>query len=741
MTPLRLHRRNLNQSFAHCVLRVSDTLSQRRRGWQFVFRSSQMTNSNPPATRSFGYFLIVAFFVANSCTWFTAQLSADEPHKLARDKVAEGLKQYSTGNYSDAASAFSQAADAEPENVIIKFDQACALMAAGENDQARELLLQTALSKDTKLASTAYYNLACIASKQGRAVLGDKPLEAKPEVREQAIERFRAADAHFRDCLRIDSTNTDARHNLELLRSFLNQLQQQWKMLDHQQQLSQMDLPRLLQHLDEQQAQRRQSVRLMQSRPGGSVPKFERQKQSVKQLELSQDISAVKVRIQEQLGKTSTASTPSSPPAAAVGKTPNNDQDESQQQQILEALNKVTEQTGQAMNRAASDIVAGNWNAALEQQQLARDKLRQIYALLAEFPMLLQRAIDEQESALKLSQQPEGKADGDSTGSAVDPKAQNTNVDSSVAGQVWQQNWITTFCNALNMKAQATLQTLPESESTGEQTSERNENEAPSPVPLEDDQKPASVETEAKEDSTTSTNPVDDEKAQLEQFRRALQRTIELAPEILERSDRASQQLTEHNLLAAHTDQLRVLELLKEIAALLPKQKPQQQDNKPEDQNQGDNQQQDQDQQQKQDQQQNNKQSDSSKDNQGKSESNSADNKQQDANKDDSQPNDSSEKKPEEKSADKQPEDSTKGEEKKDDVKQQAENSSQNTAAAKEDQVSEADSTKEQQAKQLAQQRAQAILGRTREREAKYRELLQQLRELQGKRAPVEKDW
>ncbi|MFO0941801.1 MAG: hypothetical protein U0930_13685 [Pirellulales bacterium] len=724
--------------------------------------------------------------------------SGGEPDKVARAKVTEGIKQFSSGNFTEAVNAFSEAAEVEPENSIIKFDKACALMASGNDSSARELLLQSALSKDVQVASAAYYNLACIAVKQGRASLGDNPLEANKEARDKSIERLQAADAHFRDCLRIDPFYKDARYNLELLRNFVNHLQSQWKKIDHQRELEQKDLFELLQQLDDQQAALRQSSRRLSTQAGGKPPRFERQKLAANQTALSHDASLLEGRIQQVLNGGNSSQDPShNQPANSSG---DNDPVDETTRKISELLQKIVAQTSQEMKSAADNISASNWSTSLQAQRSALDHLREIYALLQELPGLLNREIAIQEALIALHD-PKAISSGNEQAENFNAtRRKNEQVDDSSDGQAWQQQWITLFTQALTAKARAMQQSIPNDESAidVEKPSSENLNLEP------ENQKRTKAEREGPDDSLASSvselqTDVDQaaaEKKQIEQLRKSLGKILQKSPEIIDLSRQASEQLSTKQFEAAKINQVEILKLLKELAESLPKQPPQNskdnqqndqknknQDKKNDQKNQdknNDDKKQDQDQKSQDDQnqqkserknsdQQNPNQQDQQKDNNDnnnndpeknsdpkeqenkdgskqqsdspdKSDSKSQENlpEEKDANKPDEKQSQKDQDKPDNKQQPEKPEDKQSGS-KSDETK--AEEKSDHASASSAENANATDAQRQQQAQQMAEQRAQVILRRIREREAKYRELLQQLRELQGKRSPVDKDW
>jgi tetratricopeptide (TPR) repeat protein len=160
------------------------------------------------------------------------------PASTAVRKVRKGIRFFVGGEFESAGKAFSEADKAEPDNATIVFDRACALAASGDSEkveEAQKLFRNAALARDVGLAARAQYNLGCLSAEQGRATLGENPVEAAPEKREEGVSLLLAAVGHYRDCLRLDKEHGDARHNLELIRLFIKHIQDQWAKRDREQ--------------------------------------------------------------------------------------------------------------------------------------------------------------------------------------------------------------------------------------------------------------------------------------------------------------------------------------------------------------------------------------------------------------------------------------------------------------------------------------------------------------------------
>jgi hypothetical protein len=698
--------------------------------------------------------------------WGCPALPATEPEVTARKKVSEGLEHYSSGRFSEAVQAFEQAVEKSPANsadsTVVLFDQACALRAAGEIDKAREIFLQVAIGDNKQLASESHYNLAAIAVEEGRQTLGQDPLAAEAEQRQKATERLQAAISHYRDSLRSDARNEDARHNMELVRLYIKNLQESWRERDLQQLRDKQDLFQFLVHLDEQQSQVRERTREFEGR-GPRVSRLERAKLSESQRKLLADIAPLNSKIEAALQPES--ETAANQNGAAVQQPQLSAEQQDTIRQLKQMISEITGRAEQSIAAAAESIQAGKMADASKIQQSTRDRFYETYAVMAPFQLILQRAIDDQQSLLDHGKQP---------GDAI-PQKRSSDPGTDYDALAWRQDWISKLSHALSPKAAAMLQTIPPEKKAGqvqldqELTTDSESIESAEPSIPDQPQAPADDATvtdvtvpdvsDSGRKSVDNNLPQEKEKSveeTTEALRRALEKAIESSPMIVEHSKLAQQNLRQREFATAEPEQREVLRLLKEIADLLPKQPPQNQpdqnqlpDQNQQDKNQQDKNQQDQDNKQKQDPNQQSKDSGEQQDSQSPDQQHS-DQQKSDQGKSPDQPP-----KPDEQSQ--PPNQPSKKEEEKDSQKSKAEKDKQKSDQQKQEDAeanesrsdpkpasatqAEKEAAKEMAQQKAAEERAQVILRRIREREAKYRGLLEQLRELQNQRTPVDKDW
>ena len=106
-----------------------------------------------------------------------------------------GIKHYEAGQFDEAGESFERALEADPGNVTLEYNRGTALHRRGLQDEASEAFDVAAEAGDGHLARDAAYN-------RGNARLS-------------AADYAGAAES-YKNALRLDPTDTEARHNLEL---------------------------------------------------------------------------------------------------------------------------------------------------------------------------------------------------------------------------------------------------------------------------------------------------------------------------------------------------------------------------------------------------------------------------------------------------------------------------------------------------------------------------------------------
>jgi len=491
------------------------------------------------------------------------------PASTAVKKVREGIQFFGKGEYKSANKSFTEANVAEPENPTIAFDRACALAASGDVEKAKELFGQTALARDSSLVVRSHYNLGCLSAEQGRATLGDNPIDANSEQREQGLSLLLAAVGHYRDCLRIETEHVNARHNLELIRLFIKHIQSQWEKKDRKKDRDEMGLLEFLAMIEQRQKGLRSMTRSLGNESDSPQRRQASQETSDSQRKLREEIKPLKDKIRQQFQKAQ------QPQPGAVAPA-QDDAALDQSRQAEQLLTQLADEAARLMQTAADQIDENAFTDATTEQKESLDRLNQIFMVVAPFTKLLERATQQQETLVASSEASpeisESKTTADSdeatTESAQDtdaPKESDVPNDQEdeplVASDAsppldfpelaWQQSQVTDWSRILVLKAKAELDAL------------KAQPQATPPAADDKDGKPQQKPSPAE---------------QLEAMKKSLQKGVELGPDVEKHSSAATNHLRGEEAALALPDQQEALRLLKEIAEPLSKQDQQNKD-------------------------------------------------------------------------------------------------------------------------------------------------------------------
>jgi hypothetical protein len=534
------------------------------------------------------------------------------PASTAVQKVREGIRYFIGGEFESASKAFGEADKAEPDNSTIAFDRACALAASGDSEkveEARQLFRDAALARDVGLAARAQYNLGCLSAEQGRATLGENPVEAAPEKREEGVSLLLAAVGHYRDCLRLDEEHADARHNLELIRLFIKHIQDQWAKLDREKAREEKGLLEFLAMIEQRQTELRASVRLLSEEQDSPQRRQAASELADTQTELRDEIEPLKGKIAEEI-----TAAQQGPPG---GNAANTDPDRaSQMEQAQKVLHQLADEAASKMAEAASDVSTAAFEDARTKQLTSLDRLNDIFMAMAPFQNVLQRATRQQEQLTGVSETltgyvPEAEAEGNDAPDdeeskpstdeqEVEPPVDIDLPDHQYPEWALQQSRVADWSRMLSLKAQADLpQVEAQLQAAQEQAAATDDATQPPASKSGDDEKP---DKHATPDSKSSAK---DQMAQLAGLKASLEKAIELGPKVEDHSRAAVESLEVKQLVAALPDQQQALKLLREIAEPLKKNDQQQNgdDQKNDDQQDQDGEKGDQDQQSQNDQQ------------------------------------------------------------------------------------------------------------------------------------------
>jgi hypothetical protein len=265
------------------------------------------------------------------------------------------------------------------------------------------------------------------------------------------------------------------------------------------------------------------------------------------QRQIQEEIEPLKGKIAESL----------QPPTAQGASASTNPSTDDKTRQAMELLTKLADQAGEAMLAAADDLDESSLDEAIPDQNKVLELLDQIYMGVVPFPALLERAISTEQQLIDQvapavnqpgEEQPGEETDREKTEDDVEP------IELDHDEVAWNQEFVSGWARVMGPKAAQNLKQLEEmgDAALGAQAGPSNA------------QQPGTDPAAAKE--------------QLEGLKQSMQKAVELAPKVEERSSEAAEKLRAEKPAAALPNQEQALELLKEIAEPLPKQEQNQQD-------------------------------------------------------------------------------------------------------------------------------------------------------------------
>ncbi len=601
-------------------------------------------------------------------------VAADTPDTAIR-KVRQGLQHYRNNAFEEAETAFAEASEEAPENPVITFDKACAARAAGDVDQARSLFRKAAAAKDPRLSVKSHYNLGCLEADMAREKLGEDPLAAVGEAREEAINLMLTSVRHYRDALRIDAQHKGARHNLELIRLYIKHIQSQWAERDKQKARDEKNLLQFLKMIEDRETEIRATTRFLNDE-ADSVSKRKAIADLIDaQRTLQEELEPLKQKISQELQAPQQQTAPSS-----TGQT---DPANEQNQQAEKLLHALADEAGKQMIAAADALQSKDFEAAEQSETESLNQLNQVYMVVAPYPSLLQRAIQQQQSMVPQASDETVETDGDSESSGDENDTSDAGElevgEHEAVAQAEQQSRISDWAQVLPLKAEQALPAMKQQLDAISQTAENAEPEQADgeseegEAPGDEDQ----VElTEEQKAAKQQQEQMQEQLKQMEGLVKSMELAVELGPEAEEHSRTAHQKLLSKDVSAAGPEQKETLRILKEIAEPLKQDPPPEQDQQNQDQNQ------------------------------------QQDDQQQNQNDKDNQDGDQGQQQPRQEPSDEE----DKSKEQQDEKRQ------------------------DRQSEQKKQQ-AESVLRQARERERKHREMQKQIQAILGRAIKVDKDW
>jgi Ca-activated chloride channel homolog len=387
--------------------------------------------------------------VALGCLFGSPAESLAAPRDAPR-KVEQGLQAFAARDFKTAGELFAKAAEDLPDEPRIAFDRGCAYAAAGETDKAAEQFLAAAVGPHQKLAAEAHYNLGCLGVAKAKKQLGEKPEDAKPEVRKEGLESLTEAVGRLRDCLAIEPEHPDARYNLEALRLWIKQIQEVWRQRDREKQ-RQLGLLEFLQWLEQQQRQLRADSRAIVGEPDSP-----RHREALRQITTAQHALAGEVEpLRDKLHAALAAPAPTAGTAPAAAPPAANPD-------VQKALDGMADDLRTNMSAAAEALAARKLAEGVKLQAEAVEKIDNVFMALAPFVNVVQKGIAAQEGLIEQSKQGTmgPKEDGQRTtkSTKVTKKAEERETDWDEAA--WGQRFISRYGLALAAKARHELEQM-----------------------------------------------------------------------------------------------------------------------------------------------------------------------------------------------------------------------------------------------------------------------------------------
>ena len=506
-----------------------------------------------------------------------------DPHA----KVREGLELFEAGEFHRAAEAFQQAQVTMPGALQVKFDRACALQATGEWEEATQLLQEVAAGPDERLASGALYNLGCAASAQARELLGAEPGSVAVEQRELAMAKLTSAATHWRRCLDLAPGHSEARYNLELMRSWITRLQQLWQAHDRQQLRETTELVPFVELIEQRQLELRRETRQLATQGDSVSRRMQLRQLAARQRALAEELPPLAEKIVNAVTRSLTAGEPLEPqgaPASGGGQAAPSPRS-ARLSQIQTQVDQVTGAIAQQMEAAAKSLQQRDLPAAQSAQLAVLDQLDETYAAFAPLGAVVQKAIHQQESLVTLADPGKPIPPPPLTTASQSPQQTPNDVGDGkrdYSDEAWQQRRVSQWSAVLPPKAAAILDQFARQESPqGVAAADPEKNpQATNPPAEADDEAGGEADGEADgEAAGESDGEADDEaggKSDAEaavaaQFRVALQKAIKLGPQIEKLARDAAEDLQREAGEAAAPKQQRALELLRELAAAFPR--------------------------------------------------------------------------------------------------------------------------------------------------------------------------
>ncbi|MEO7676525.1 MAG: hypothetical protein ABIV39_07175, partial [Verrucomicrobiota bacterium] len=130
---------------------------------------------------------------------------------------ASALRDYEAGNFHSAMDEFKKLSQEKTNDLRLSYNAGTAAYRAKQFEDAQKYLSAAAAAPDLKLQQQAYYNLGNASFEAGEAM-------PEPDKKKEAWE---GSAKNFKNALKLNSEDADARHNLALVQKKLEELKKQ----------------------------------------------------------------------------------------------------------------------------------------------------------------------------------------------------------------------------------------------------------------------------------------------------------------------------------------------------------------------------------------------------------------------------------------------------------------------------------------------------------------------------------
>jgi Ca-activated chloride channel family protein len=449
----------------------------------------------------------------------------------ASSDVKAGLALLSDGKVDEALQRLDAALAAAPGDPRVLFDRGLAKERKPDFDGARADYLAAAAAADAVVAQKAQFNLGSLAVKRAGLALGEKPEDAEPDRRKEAVGRVEEAIRHFRTCLDADPGYAEARQRIESLRVWLKAMNELWAKRDREKERAKRNALQDLEWLYDQEGALRDAARSLVPQPDTPLRRAALQALATRQRDLKDEIPPLQKKLADEVQRMAGA------PAAAGGGAPPNAPDPKQLEQVVTSLLQAAESSGQAMAKVATALDGAHFDVADAQGREAQQPLDQLWLALSSTESAVARGV-------RLAKDVVAKDEA----LAPEPDAPVKQAAAPRLAEIDER--LAKTADVLAPKAQRQLEGI--------------EKQPPAPAPAPPPPAP---------DPNGGTTPTPAAPEDPEALKRALARTVEVGPQVADLARAAQQALATPDFVQSLKSEKEALALLEELEKLFPKSK------------------------------------------------------------------------------------------------------------------------------------------------------------------------